>query len=322
MVVWDPNDEPEGEDTANIPPDSVITPPDTSVTAPPPEAPDTTLDGRFVGDWQTIYEDDDGMGIEITNLESTGNLIEGGFLRAGNFWIESWLSTGTWRVSNDTLYEVIDGETFPFRYIFSNSGNRLALVFCELASCYENIAERVDVAAVKSNLGTVYGQDPALYVSESYTDLMWRLEENEYEIIDFDIMWFYDGLRYFGDDWFYDDYDGCYYRGADVWDEWFDPVWYTIGSRLFLVLVNGIGGEVEETVELMYAVTGGGSDARLLITPMDGTLLAEDVWLPAENWEFYKSRHGKKSAKSLKGLFTKRKEDRHRHVRNSGLHRR
>ncbi|MDR2591495.1 MAG: hypothetical protein LBC59_01640 [Chitinispirillales bacterium] len=293
----------------------------------PDDTPDTSIDARFTGTWQTIYDDDDGTGIEITNLAGTGDLIEGGFLRVGNYWIESWLNTGTWRVSNDTLFEVIDGDTLPLRYMFSNSGNRLTLVFCERGSCYENIADKVDVAAVKSNLGTVYGQDLALYVSESYTDLMWRLEEDEYETIDFDIMYFYDGQRYFGDDWYYDDYDGCYYHGEDEWDEWYDPVWYTTGSRLFLVLTNGI--EAEETVELKYEVIGGGSAAKLLISPVlpDGTLLTEeDTWLPAEyddwGWGFNKSRYGKKAAKSRKGLFTKRKEDRRRHVWNSSVHRR
>jgi hypothetical protein len=288
--------------------------------------PDTSLDSRFWGDWRMVYDDDDGTAIEITTVKNTGELIEGGFLRVEDYWIESWLNTGTWRVSNDTLYEIIDGEKLPLRYIFSNSGNRLTLIFCEREECYENIAERVDVAAVKSRMERVYGQDLALYASAGYTDLMWRLKEDEYEIIDFDMMYFYDGQRYFGDDWYYDDYDGCYYHGEDVWDEWYDPVWYTIGSRLFLVLTNGI--KAEETVELKYEVTGSGSAARLLLSPAlpDGTLLAEDVWLPAEyddwGWGFYKSRYGKKSAKSRKGLFTKKKEDRREHVWNSSVYRR
>ncbi|GBU22252.1 hypothetical protein R80B4_02158 [Fibrobacteres bacterium R8-0-B4] len=289
--------------------------------------PDTSLDGRFAGTWQTIYDDDDGTAIEITNLTVSGGLIEGGFLKAGNVWIESWLNTGTWRVSNDTLFEIVDGEALPLRYTFSNSGNRLKLVFCERGSCYENIAERVDVAAVRSGLGTVYGQDSTLQVSEAYTDLMWRLEEDEDEIIDFDIMYFYDGQRYFGDDWYYDDYDGYYYPGEDVWDVWYDPVWYTVGTRLFLVLTNGV--ETAETVELKYEVAGVGSAARLLIVPVlpNGTLSTEeDVWLPAEfddwGWGFNKSRQGKKAAKSRKALFTKRKEVRREYVRNRGLHRR
>jgi len=293
------------------------------VEEPPP---DTPLDSRFMGDWQVVYDDDDGMAIEITTLKSSGNLIEGGFLRVGDYWIESWLSTGTWRTSNDTLYEIVDGEALPLRYAFSNADNRLTLIFCEGRSCEEKIAERIDVAAVKSRMEKVYGQDLALYASTDFKDLMWRLEEDEYEIIDFDMMYFYDGQRYFGDDWYYDDYDGCYYHGEDVWDEWYDPVWYTIGSRLFLVLTNGI--EAEETVELKYEVAGRGSAAKLLIAPVlpGGALLAEDVWLPAEyddwGWGFYKARQGKKAAKSRKGLFTKRKEDRREHVRNSSLHRR
>jgi len=295
MVVWDPNDEPEGEDTANIPPDSVITPPDTSVTAPPPEAPDTTLDGRFVGDWQTIYEDDDGMLIEITTLTASGKLINGGFFKVGDFWIESWENIGTWRTNNDTLYEeVFDTSAYgtppPWRYAFT--GNTVNLRSCAADSCEEVISEKVSLDAVRSRLGTIQRQDPALYISAAYTDLLWNMENDEFEYLDFDMMYFYDGEYYFG------------YR------EYYDQVWYTTGSRLFLIGMNGYGG-VQKTVELEYGVTGGGIDARLSIRPVleDGSLGDEDIWLPAQYdvsdwyWQPHNSKLGKKAAKSRKRAF-------------------
>jgi hypothetical protein len=270
-----------------------------------PYRPDTAHDGRLVGDWQTVYDDDDGTAIEITTLTADGLIIEGGFLKVGNFWIESWDTTGTWYTSNDTLYEDIigldPGETPPLRYAFA--GNRVILNYCLRIFCDTTVSERVDVAAVKSQLGTILGQDLALYANAGYTDLMWRLESDEDEIIDFDMMYFWYGERYFGYDWHCDE-DGWLYNDKG---RYYDQVWYTAGSRLFLIIKDD--GGVEETVELEYGVAGSGTAARLFIRPVlaDGSEGPQDVWLPAD-WEdldlgLYKSKHVQKAAKKRNSVF-------------------
>jgi len=291
------------------------------------ESPDSTVsvprDGRFVGDWQTIYADDDGTAIEITALKGDGKLIEGGFLKVGDYWIESWLNTGTWRTSNDSLYyDYADDTVLSFKYVIY--GDRVKLDFCDDVLCDSIIAEKVDLAAVRSAMETIYLQDPALYTSPAYPDLMWYLEDDGYELIDFDVMYFYEGERYFDDDWEYWDPDGGYYHG----DDYYDPVWYTNGSGLFLVLISGT--EAEKTVELKYDVRGNGSAAKLLISPIlpGDTLGQEDTWRPAEycDWYYcngyYKSKQSKKAAQSRKRSFTMRKGDRREHVWNRSVYRR
>jgi hypothetical protein len=282
-----------------------VKPPDPLPIDTIPTPPTVSRDSRLVGDWQVIYEDDAGTAIEITTLMADGRVIEGGFLKVGDSWIEGWETTGTWHTSNDTLYEDIigldAGEVPPLRYAFS--GNRVTLSYCMVRFCDTTVSERVDVAAIKSRLGTILSQDLALYTNAGYNDLMWRLEGNEDEIIDFDMMYFWYGGRYFGEDWLCDE-DGTRYN--DNGQE-YDQVWYTAGSRLFLIISSD--GEAEETVELEYGVTGSGSAARLSIRPVlaDGTPGAEDIWLPAD-WEdaggwLYKSKHDKKAAKKRNGAF-------------------
>jgi hypothetical protein len=271
-------------------------------TIPPPP----THDSRLVGDWQAIYDEDDGTAIEITTLTADGFIIEGGFLKVGDFWIENWELAGTWRTSNDTLYEeIFDGSGTdvkpPIQYAIS--GNSVTLRLCERRICDTMTSKRVVIDDIRSRLSAIRGQDSALYTNAGYRDLMWRLESNEDEIIDFDMMWFWYGERYFGDEW-YSDEEGWFY---DYDGRPYDPVWYTTGSRLFLILMSG--GEVETGVELEYGVTGGGSAARLSIRPIlaDGTLGAEDIWLPAdwEEWDggLYKSKQYKKAAKKRASAF-------------------
>lgn len=249
----------------------------------------------LAGDWQTIYDDDDGMGIVITTLTASGNVIDGGFLKVGDYWIESWENVGTWRTSKDTLYQEFGAGDID-TVLYTISGNRVTLRFCTMGVCNTTIAEKVDAADVKSRLGTVHGQDPALFTSTAYYDLMWYSESDENEILDFDMMYFWNGERYFGD------------------EEYYDQVWYTTGSRLFLIGMDN-GGKVEKTVELEYNVINSGSAAKLSIRPIldDGGLGPEDIWLPDEcwdcgwDWELYKSKRGGKKAKKHKGPFASRK---------------
>ena len=291
VIVWDdPIDDPE-EDAA------------------PDNKPNPHLDGRLLGDWLTISEYNDGMEmIEITTLTSSGNMVIGGFLKVEDFWIESWENVGTWRTSasNDTLYElyVEYGEPGVDTVLYAISGNKITLSICAERTCDTTMAEKVDAAAIKSRLtGTIYRQNAALFTSSSYTDLMWRLEGDQNEILDFDMMYFCNGERYFGEGWHYDDDWLQYYDGYD----WYDPIWYTDGPSLFLILA--IDGYIEKSVELTYNVKGNGSAARLSTRPLllDGTAGPEDTWLPAEfddngRW-VHKSKYGKKASKKRRGAF-------------------
>jgi len=287
------------------------------------DEPDLSHDSRLVGDWQTIYEDDDGTGIEITTLTASGDMTDGGFLQVGDYWIESWENIGTWRASNDTLFEsyVEFGVSGTDTLLYSISGNRITLSICDKKSCDTTVAEKVDAAAVRNGLGTVRNQNAALFTSHAYTDLMWLLESNKNDTLDFDMMYFWNGERYFGDDWYYDGYGWCngndcgydYYTGylycnGDDCEYYEDPVWYTTADRLFLVLTSN--GEIGKTVELKYEIAGNGSNARLLISPVleDGSLGPEDIWLPAEyednGWGFYKAKQSKKAARKHKRAFS------------------
>jgi len=291
VIIWDdPVDEPDDGYTA---PDSVVTKP--------------SLDVRLIGDWRTVYKDDDSSRIEITTLTASGEMIIGGYLKVGGFWIESWESVGAWRASNDTLYELYEeyGEAGIDTLPYSIFGNRVTLSICDKKTCDTTVAEKVDAAAVRNGLaGKIYGQDNALFASSAYTDLMWRLEGEPNEILDFDMMYFCNGERYFGEGWYYDDYYLLYSDGYD----WYDPIWYVDGSALFLILASG--GEIEKTAELRYEVTGSGSAARLSVIRIfpDGAPGGEDVWLPAEfggygDGSLYKSRRGKKFSQKRRGAF-------------------
>jgi len=289
MIIWDDPVYPP------TPPDSTVTPPpDTSVTNPPPGA---LRDSNLVGDWRIVSKDGeyDIAGIEIYTLTASGDRINGGFLKVGDFWIEGWEKTATWRTSNDTLYEDViakdDGPMPPWRYKIS--GDRATFSFCIGRFCDTTVMERIDAAAIRSGLGTIHTQDPALFISTAFIDLMWYSENNENEFFDFDMMYFWDGERYFGD------------------DDYYDQVWYTAGSRLFLIGMDSVG-VVKKTEELEYGITGSGSDARLSIRPIlpDGTPGAADIWLPAEcddwvelGWQPHKLKQGKKYEKRRKEAF-------------------
>jgi len=255
-------------------------------------------DSGLAGEWRTVYVNDDGLGIEITALTLSGGVTYGGFLKAGNFWIESWDSIGTWRTSNDTLYEELKNGGVD-TLLYAIEGDRVTISFCDRGICGKEttVAERTDIDDVRSKLNAVYGQNSALFNSTAYNDLMWYLEsdgeddENEfYEIIDFDMMYFWYGERYFGDDLYY------------------DQVWYTTDSDLFLIGMDR-AGEIRKTVELKYEITGSGVDARLSIRPVleDGGLGPEDVWLPDEcrdcDLDLYKSAPGKKFSRKNKKAF-------------------
>jgi hypothetical protein len=303
QIVWEDKEKPDidgpganPQDSVPIPPDSGIKPPiDTSGTNPP-ELPDTTLDSRLVGDWLTIYEDGDGMEMDITKLTASGKMIIGGFLKVGDFWIESWEHIGTWRTSNDTLYgEVVDTVVYgtPPIWQYTIHGNRINLRSCGgVSPCEEVVSEKINVDTVRSRLGTVQRQDPALYTSTVYTDLLWNLEEDEFEYLDFDMMYFLDGERYFG------------------YKVYYDQVWYTTGSRLFLIGMDSFG-RVQKNVELEYGAAGAGVNARLSIRPYleDGSLGPEDIWLPAQYddsdwyWQPRMSKQSKKAVKSRKRAF-------------------
>jgi len=281
-------DDPNTPVNPSVPPDT----PDIDTT---PVVIKPSRDSGLAGDWRTVYVNDDGSGIEITSLALSGGVTYGGFLKAGSFWIEGWDNIGTWRTSNDTLYEELRaGGTDTLLY--SISGNRVTISFCDRGICGQEtvVAEKTDIAAVRSGLNAVYTQNPALFASAVYNDLMWYLEiDDEFdEIIDFDMMYFWYGERYFGDDTYY------------------DQVWYTAGSDLFLIGMDR-AGEVQKNVKLWYGIAGDGFDARLSIRPVleDGGLGLEDVWLPAECWDCdlywlpYKSRQNGKPAKKNKKAF-------------------
>jgi hypothetical protein len=275
----------------------------------PPDNP--FLDGKLVGDWRDYYGDDC-EGIDMTKFTADGEMVIGGFLKVGDFWIESWEKIGTWRTDSGTLYikdnPMNDSAETAYRYSVSGNTVNFPGFPCGWTIC-ASVLKRDDAAATKERLsrsGEVRGQDPALYVSANhgYIDMLWRLDGNRSEIIDFDMMWFWDGRRYFGDGWYYDDdyLSGGYGGYYDDYDRYFDPVWFTVGgSRLYLVLMD-YGCEVGETVELAYSVTGSGSDAVLRI--------GDDDWRPAEcedclegNAGIYKARQNKKAARNRRKVF-------------------
>lgn len=269
--------------------------PDTPAVVKPPR------DSGLAGDWRTVYVNDDGMGIEITSLSLSGGVTYGGFLKAGDVWIESWDSIGTWRTSNDTLYEELNDGGIDTS-LYAISGDKVTISFCERGICGRKtaVAERTDIADVRSKLNAVYGQNSALFKSTAFADLMWYLEsgeDGEDEFIDFDMMYFWYGERYFGDDTYH------------------DQVWYVNDSDLYLIGMDSTG-EVHKTVNLRYGIAGDGIDAKLSIRPVleDGGFGPEDVWLPAEcydcdlYWLPYKSKQSGRIAKKHKKAFARMRE--------------
>jgi hypothetical protein len=244
-----------------------------------PNKPDgNNVDAKLVGDWQLKSFIKDGQetadknSIVIYTYKATGEMAIWNFRKAGDFWIEDWKISDrpVAKTSRDTLYMMINffdiDMAFPGKYTVS--GNTLTLSSCASdtpdESCVTAVYEKVNFAALKSGLGTVYSTDTELYISTVYSDLMWYLQQDEDRmLLDFDQSEFYGGEYYFGDD---------YYTYK---------IWYTNGSRLFLTGMN-LNSEIKKTVELEYKVTGSGNDARLSIRPVlpDGTLGPEDIWIP------------------------------------------
>jgi hypothetical protein len=145
---------------------------------------------------------------------------------------------------------------------------------------------RVNLATVKSSLGKVYGQDPALYG----TDCMRTSESEDYIAFGGD----YDSISKF-------------YGSGDLYisDSDDKTIWYTEGSRLTLVrLVCGgydysarwdvdvcVSYSVTKTVSLEYILANG----NLRLRPA-GSTGAYDVWTPySYHYYMYKSKATAKS---------------------------
>jgi hypothetical protein len=245
-----------------------------------------TVSAEFAGDW-LVYNGDNKKG--YITLSPSGELSEGVFRKAGNFWIEGlYEGTAGWKVSrasrefyvtssvwSDTLRYELSGDVFTTTACYDN-GSRNPV-------CRATELRRTNLAALRSSLGTVQTNDRNLYMSTAHRDLMWYLQGNVNEVIDFDAVYFNkDGERYPGS-----------FR---------DGMWYTSGSSLFLLNVAYNCGDRDDDceaavisrVELGYSVTvNGGAPVRLTLSGAG----ASDVWLPAS----YDERTGNGAAKSRQG---------------------
>jgi hypothetical protein len=251
-----------------------------------------SLDGDLVGDW-LVYEG--GNKIRYISLKSSGELSAGVFQKVsskgGNFWVEGlYEGSARWGAARELgeFYVTSAVWSDTSRYEFSGNFNTTA--------CYDNSDRglicktseltRTNLADLKSTLGKVYdNNDRSLYMSTTHSDLMWYLQGNTSEYIDFDAVYFN--------------------KGGERAGNTRDGVWYTTGdSRLFLLDVaydcgsdeDDCGVTVQNTVELGYSVTSnGGAPARLTLS--GSGFGAGDVWQPAS----YDDRTGYGAAKSRQG---------------------
>jgi len=224
------------------------------------------MDDGLAGDW-LVYDGNNEKG--VITLSSSGELFEGTFKKAGDFWIEGLKEgTATWGASRTRREFYIISSVWTDTMQYELSGNIFITTACYDNICYENRLKRIDLADFKSNLGTVYANDRNLYTSTKYNDLAWYLQGDKNNVIDFDAIYF--------------DNDGDRYVTGSS-----SGIWYTSDSRLFLLNVQydcGNGTDdckatILKSVEAKYEVT---VNAKLSIRPIlpGGGLGAEDIWLP------------------------------------------
>jgi len=234
--------------------------------------------GGLVGDWMEYFRRYDG---EITNYDmilsfrASGEVEEIGFIKIGNFWVETSKGDGTYSVRGSMIYikspRREEDEVLQYRV----SGNYLTLTEC--SDCSGLTLKRVNISEVRKNLGTVYTNDPKLSASADYDALIWYSQDNEDERIRFGRYWVDgNGLYRYADN---DGYEMNYYTNGDklvLVDE--DCSWDDNDERHCTVL---------ETVELIYKITGSGRNMQLSING--------DIWLSAEYDDYYNSSHRKRS---------------------------
>jgi len=234
--------------------------------------------GDLAGDWQFMSDEECEDGVcdidqpgpdekWFLSFNSSGVFTETSFDKVGNFWIESNDTIGGWSISGNTLSICEDGyDCWSVNY--SVSGNTLTLSDsgqdCYNGAChsysYKVTYVRANIASVRSSLGNVKREDPALVGTE------WRKPSEEWS--GYDNISFYDG--YFSGD--LNVYLSDYYN-------YYDRTWYTENSRLTLLLLECseyetvyehgdswercISTYVAETVTLDYQLANNGTNLRL-----------------------------------------------------------
>lgn len=247
-------------------------------------------DNDLVGDW-LVYDGVNEKG--YITLTSSGEFSEWAFRKAGNIWIEAQKEgTAKWGASRSSGEFYVNSSVWKDTMGYNVSGDILITTACYDNSssdpmCRLSELRRVDLRVLRNSLGLVYNNDRNLYMSSTYRDLMWYLQNKSDDVIDFDAIYFNkDGDRY----------GGSYRNG----------MWYTSGTKLVLLSVayncgvtdDGVvtDDDCEATVlnkvELTYIVT---ANARLTLSSVGS--LAADVWLPASyddrmGYGASKSRHG------------------------------
>jgi len=260
----------------------------------------------LVGEW--LVSEDNSMSSQdmmvFLIFKSSGELCIGGFQSiADNIWLEVEDDDCMgYRVSGSTISIEMDGiGMFVPMGNYSISGNTLTVspsaIMCDINDepCEPISAVRSSRAEVKATLGTVYSQDPALYYDPNMNDLAWRLSTDPSETLDFDAVYFYDGYYYLDE---YIDYN--------------EKMWYTDGTRVFLLWMDGgydwendtyLPYTIVKNVELDYAVTTSGGQKTLStrLVLEDGTLGDEDVWTPfdvGDDWYAPKALEKKQTKKA------------------------
>jgi len=269
-------------------------------------------DNRLVGDWKGYsmknlstgeikISDDEKDGIGVLTVQQSGTAMFTQFSKVENVWIESSDDGGLGLVSMDGSYLYVmtgklDIEELKIQYRFSANGNEFVLVNTgrdcdyeynsetgeEISTCTEYDIEatykKVNFAAVRSGLGTVYSTDPAIY---GYWELQGSYDDDY-------------GRPYIG--FHQGNFDGNNLQRyfPDIEDSYVTGYWYKNGNKLYLIAEvchwDWETGEREECtttkVELTYSLTGSGSGKTLKINA--------DTW-KFEDDDYYYSQSKSKS---------------------------
>jgi len=255
-------------------------------------------DSNLVGYWLDNIESSDNFKA-IIHFEASGKFSLVEFQKVNDFWIEGGYEIPIWRTNGNRIiltHPVYGDEEIKYTL----SGNTLTVTFYDDDYEYTSILTRTDFSSFKSSLGTIRATDPDLYLAPGVCDLAWELSTDRSKEIDFDGGWFYDG-EYYTSDW--------------PWSNFNNRMWYTIGSRVFLIGVkeNCVGDNWDnctytmgESTELDYKVTVTGSTRTLTLRLVEegGSLGEPAVWLPTDLCDDrYSQTLSKKSKEKSKSPF-------------------
>jgi len=270
------------------------------------------VDSELVGDWQqysaknlstgeTEIRDPDEDGIGVVTIQASGAATFTQFRKIGdNAWIEGSEDAGSLSADGSYLY-VMTGEfgIEEFKLSYRVSADEFVLINqgCdyyydegeETITCYdiEMTYKKVNLADVRSGLGTIYTTDPNIYGH-------WVLQDGDNEDIGFHDDYFhgYKLQRYF----------------PDIEDNSVEGYWYTVGGKLYLIVeqcdwdseTGESGCSYTSPVELTYSVTGSGAGKTLNING--------DTW--KEDESYYSQSKSKQSKGKRQAVLLAKKSER------------